>query len=772
MKIDRNWPAHSSEEAKRLAEEGKANVSSSSASKSIKQIIFSNLFTFYNMLNIVLAALVITTGSYRNMLFLGIVISNFLIGTVQEIRAKKTVDSLSVLTAPTARVIRDGKEVVLPYQELVLGDVVLIGAGDQMTADGTVLGGEARLNESLITGESDAVLKTSGDKLFSGSFVISGEAAVVLTAVGAESYAERLTAEAKKLKTAKSVLKTTMMNIIKTVTAFIVPMGVLTFWNHYIDQELSYVDSMIPTVAAMVGMIPDGLYLLTSMSFAVGVVRLAQKRTLTQQLYSLESLARADVLCLDKTGTITSGNMKVKGTVSFEDDDIGAIAAEIYSAVPADNATAKAIVEAFGSRNHIEKPAVNVLPFSSVLKYVAADFGEEGCFMLGAPEFVTGGNFPETVRKAAEYSEDGTRVLALCKGSFDGELYKAEKPLGFILIEDEIRPNVKETFEYFRKNDVSIKVISGDNPAAVSAIAKKAGVLGAENFADASVLSDEELSAMAEKTVVFGRVNPEQKRVIIKALQSEGHTVAMTGDGVNDVLALKDADCSVAMASGAQAASHAAQLVLLDSDFSAMPEVVLEGRRVINNIQRAAAIFLMKTIYTFALTATLLFAPFAYPFVPIQMTLIGAVASGIPGIFLALEPNFKRVPKEFMKTVLKRALIGAATVFFGIMAVLIISETPGMSAKITADEVSTICTVYTGAASLMMLLTTCLPLNKFKAAIVIGSTVIFSGAISLFTELFMLVPLSASGRTILLCLLPLTLVQLIFRQIQLKKEKP
>ncbi|MBE6893907.1 MAG: HAD family hydrolase, partial [Ruminococcaceae bacterium] len=516
MKIDQSWPSLSSEEAKRLAAEGKANVSPSSASKSVKQIIFSNLFTFYNMLNVVLAVLVITTGSYRNMLFLGIVISNFLIGTIQELRAKKTVDSLSVLTAPTARVIRDGKEVVLPYQELVLGDVVLIGAGDQMTADGTVLGGEARLNESLITGESDAVLKAAGDKLFSGSFVISGEAAVVLTAVGAESYAEKLTAEAKKLKTAKSVLKNTMMNIIKTVTVFIVPMGVLTFWNHFVDQGLSYTDSMIPTVAAMVGMIPDGLYLLTSMSFAVGVVRLAQKRTLTQQLYSLESLARADVLCLDKTGTITSGNMKIKGTVSFEGEDIGALAAEIYSAVPADNATAKAIVEAFGSRNPIEKPAKNVLPFSSVLKYVAADFGEEGCYMLGAPEFVTGGNFPETVQKASEYSADGTRVLALCSGKFDGKLYKAEKPLGFILIEDEIRPNVAETFEYFRKNDVSIKVISGDNPAAVSAIAKKAGVHGAENFTDASVLSDEELSALAEKTVVFGRVSPEQKRVIIK----------------------------------------------------------------------------------------------------------------------------------------------------------------------------------------------------------------------------------------------------------------
>ncbi len=766
MKIDQSWPALSTEEAVRLANEGKANVSPSSASKSVKQIILSNLFTFYNMLNVVLAALIITTGSYRNMFFLGIVISNFLIGTIQELRAKKTVDSLSVLTAPTARVIRDGKEVVLPCKELVLGDVVLIGAGDQITADGTVLSGEARLNESLITGESDAVLKQKGDKLFSGSFVISGECAVLLTAVGAESYAEKLTAEAKKLKTAKSMLKSTMVKIIKTVTVFIVPMGVLTFWNHYIEQGLSYAESMIPTVAAMVGMIPDGLYLLTSMSFAVGVVRLAQKRTLTQQLYSLESLARADVLCLDKTGTITSGNMKIKGTVSFGGEDIGAVAAEIYSAVPADNVTAKTIVDAFGSRNPIEKSALHTLPFSSALKYVAADFGDEGCYMLGAPEFVLGENFAETKEKAAELSSDGTRVLALCAAKFDGKLYKAEKPLGFILIEDEIRPNVAETFEYFRKNDVAIKVISGDNPAAVSAIAKKAGVMGAENFADASAMTDEELAAKAENTVVFGRVSPEQKRVIIKALQNAGHTVAMTGDGVNDVLALKDADCSVAMASGAQAASHAAQLVLLDSDFSAMPEVVLEGRRVINNIQRAASLFLMKTIYTFALTAVLLFAPFAYPFVPIQMTLIGAVASGIPGIFLALEPNFKRVPKEFMKTVLKRAAIGAVTIFGGIMAVLIIGTNLGLS----AGEVSTICTAYTGTASLITLLCSCLPLNKFKAAIVIASTVIFFGGISIFDGLFMLSPLSDAGRILLLCLAPFTLVQLAVRCFQLRKE--
>ncbi len=767
MKIDPKWPSLSTAEAKRLAEEGKANISPSSVSKTVKQIWLSNFFTFYNMLNVVLAFLVATTGSYRNMFFLGIVIANFLIGTLQELRAKKTVDSLSVLTAPTAKVIRDGKETVIPCRELVLGDVIIVGAGDQITADAVVIAGEARLNESLITGESDPVPKAPGEKLFSGSFVMSGECALKLTAVGADSYAERLTAEAKKLKTAKSVLRTTMERIIKGVSAVIIPMGLLTFANHYFLQDLGYADSMITTVAAMVGMIPDGLYLLTSMSFAVGVVRLAQHRTLTQQLYSLESLARADVLCLDKTGTITSGNMKVQKTLSFTGEDVAAIAANIYRVLPIDNSTAKAMTEAFGGKGDPNITAVHALPFSSALKYVAADFGERGCYMLGAPEFVLGERFQDVLEKALAYSQNGTRVLALCNAKFDGELYKAENPIGFILIEDEIRPNVKETFEYFRENDVAIKVISGDSPAAVSAIARKAGVQGAENFVDASALSDEELALAAEKTVVFGRVSPEQKRVIIKALQNKGHTVAMTGDGVNDVLALKDADCSVAMASGAQAAAHAAQLVLLDSDFSAMPQVVLEGRRVINNIQRAASLFLMKTMYSFALAATLLFLPLTYPFVPIQFTLIGAIASGIPGLVLALEPNFKRVPKHFMSTVLKRAAAGAITIFSGIVFTIAFGESFGL----TPDEISTVCTMFTGLSSLVTLTCSCLPLNRFKGALICVCAAIFFGAVRFLPDVFMLVPLGRPAETLFLCLIPFTFVQYFIRRSHLWKEE-
>lgn len=757
MKIDPNWHSLSGEEARRIAAEGKANTPPKKGTKSVWQIWLSNLFTFYNMLNVVLAVLVMTTGSYRNMLFLGIVVCNFFIGTVQELRAKRTLDKLSVLTAPTARVIRDGAEVVLPCEELVLGDVIIVGAGDQLTADGVVIGGEVAMNESLLTGESDPVPKKIGASLLSGSFVISGECALRLTAVGADSYAEKLTAKAKSIPVESSVLKNTMTKIIKGVTVFIVPMGIITFINHYYVHDAGYTESMISTVASMVGMIPDGLYLLTSMSFAVGALRLAQRRTLTQQLYSLEALARADVLCLDKTGTITTGKMKIKGTVSLSDEDVGGIASGMFVHLPKDNATARVIAAELGAKGgaYAENDVENILPFSSAHKYSALCYRDGSAFMLGAPEFVFGGKFPEELAQAAEYSADGTRVIALCGAKFDGKLYRAEKPLGFILIEDEIRPGAAETFEYFRKNDVEIKVISGDNPAAVSAIAKKAGIVGAKNFIDASGLSDEELGAAAVTATVFGRVSPDQKRVIIKALQAAGHTVGMTGDGVNDVLALKDADCSVAMASGAQAASHAAQLVLLDSDFSVMPTVVLEGRRVINNIQRAASLFLMKTIYSFALAALLLFVPLHYPFAPIQLTLIGAVASGIPGLVLALEPNFKRVEKNFMSSVLKRAAAGAITVFCGVVAAM----TAGGFLGIAEEEISTVCVIFTGVSSLVTLLCSCVPLTVPKGCLVAVCGGIFAAGVLFFGNVFMLAHLGTAAMAMLCVLLPFTAVQ-------------
>ena len=764
MNIDPKWPSLTNEDARRLAAEGKANVSSVSTAKSVKQIWLSNLFTFYNMLNTVLAVLIVTTGSYRNLFFFGIVISNFLIGTIQELRAKKVVDSLSVLTAPTACVIRDGEFCVLPSTELVLGDVLRVTDGDQIPADGVLLAGTATFDESLLTGESEPVSKSIGETVFSGSFVVSGEAVLKLTAVGDSCYAMKLTAEAKRYGEATSVLKTTMTKIIKTLSVFLIPFGVLTFYNHYVVQGFSYVDSMLPSVAATIGMVPDGLYLLTSMSFAMGIVNLAKKRCLVQQLYSLESLARSDVLCLDKTGTITSGRMTVRKVIPFGAVSVEEKVRKIYSFLSPNNATAGALAAAFSDLpENRSDPIVHTLPFSADNKYTAVSFESGEALMLGAPEFVLGDSFPEIQKQAETLAADGTRVLLLAAANFSENLYKADKPLGFILIEDEIRPHAAETFAYFYENDVAIKVISGDNPAAISSIAQKAGIKGAERFVDASRLSDEELADAVKDTVVFGRVTPRQKQKLIRALKNSGHTVAMTGDGVNDVLALREADCSVAMASGTQAAAHAAQLVLLDSEFSALPDIVLEGRRVINNIQRSASLFLIKTVYAFALAATLLFAPLTYPFAPIQLTLIGAIASGIPGLILALEPNFKRVPEHFMRTVLKRAGTSGLTIYAGIMAVLIFGERFG----ITDGEASTICTLFTGFCSLMALLRACQPIDAKKAALLIGCTVVFTAAVTFFPGVFLLEPLGGAARIFLLALLPLVLVPFLFE----KREK-
>jgi len=740
-------------------------VSVAPPGKTTGQIWRDNLFTFYNFLNLALAVCVISTGSYRNLLFLGVVLANFFIGTVQELRAKKTVDELSVLTAPHATAIRDGRERTLPGEKLVLGDTVLLRPGEQVLADAEVVSGTAEFDESLITGEGDPVMKRAGDSLYSGSFVVSGSCCAVLTKVGAESYAAKLTLEAKRDREQPSVLKKLMKNIIKFVTIFIIPVGALLFYNQYFVQGGAYGEVMISTAAAVLGMIPDGLYLLTSMAFAVGVIRLGQKGALVQQLYSLESLARADVLCLDKTGTITKGTMSVREIIPFGAAPVDRIMAEICAALPADNATGAALAARFPGGGRWN--AVFKLPFSSKRKLSGADFGENGAYVIGAPEFVLRGRYEDFRERVEKTASDGSRVLALAGVRFaEGE--PMEPVLAaLIVLEDDLRPNVGETFKYFREQGVAIKVISGDNPVAVSAIAGRAGVDGAQRYADASVMSDRELRAAAEKTTVFGRVTPAQKRVLIAALKDAGHTVAMTGDGVNDVLALKDADCSVAMASGADAARHVSQLVLMDSDFSAMPQIVLEGRRVINNIERAASLFLAKTVYSFTLSVLHLLLPFAFPFVPIHLTLIGALTIGIPGFFLALEPNDSRVKGSFVKTVLRRVVPGAATVVAGVL----IAQFAGAAMGLTAEECSTICVAFTGASGLALLLCSCMPLDKRRIALVAGMAVLFAGAMLILPDVFMLARLSAGAVALLVCILPLTLIQIYIRWRSLRKNK-
>lgn len=756
MIVDKSWPFLSEEEAIALKSEGKSNVQES-PSRSLNSIWLSNLFTFYNMLNIVLAVLIATTGSFRNMFFLGIVLANYLIGTIQEIRAKKALDGLSILTEPKASVIRDGIEKTIKSEDLVLGDLMILHSGDQILADGTIVFGEIRVDESSITGEKDPVVHIKEDFIQSGSFVLSGEAAIKITAVGPDSFAQKIMLEGKKQKQSGSKLKSIMKKIIQMVSVFIIPMGILSFISHFFWQGMSYEDSMLPTVASMVGMIPDGLYLLTSVAFAAGVIRLVKKKALIQQLYSLESLARVDTLCLDKTGTITTGKMKFLRELNISGDNIGYILSRIYGVVPVDNETAKAIALKYGQIKSNRE--YDFLPFSSENKYVAVDFLDEGCYIFGAPEFVLKNNFPEEMKIARNLESEGARVLVLTKAKREEKIYKSYNVVGFILLEDEIRENAKSTFHFFEENGVKIKVISGDSARTVSDISKKAGIPDAEKYIDLIGLNDEEICEASQKYTVFGRVTPQQKKMIIHSLKEAGSTVAMTGDGINDVLGLKESDCSIAMANGAQAAVHASQIVLTDSDFGVMPDIVNEGRRVINNIQSSSSLFLMKTIYSFGITILAILFGFGYPFAPIQLTFISLLVSAIPGLVITFEPDFRRVKEDFLKSVLSRALLGAFLVIFGVLLILFGGEIAGL----TLDEISTMCVLFTGFSSLVTLAFSIQPLTIKKIIMLLFCIAVFLMGIIFFKDLLMLVPLT-KYRINLLVLCIISIIPYILRR--------
>lgn len=758
MVIKKDWPFLSEEEAKRLFDEGKNN-SGAKIRKSKKNIWITNLFTFYNMLNIVLAVLIATTGSYRNMFFILIVIANYLIGTIQELRARKYLASLSIVADPKASVIRDGKIMTISSESLVLGDMVILHSGDQIMADGKVVSGEIRINESLITGENEPVIKSYEDEVRYGSFVISGEAAVKLTAVGMDRFADKIIEEGKKLKHAVSELKEIMKKIIKVVSAFIIPMGVISFISHYVWQDIPYADSMISSVASMVGMIPDGLYLLMSISFAAGVIRLVKRNTLVQQMYSLESLARVDTLCLDKTGTITTGKMKVSKVIPFTDDDIGNIISLIYSTVPVDNETAKALICEFES-SEIKREALDFLPFSSDNKFVAADFGNGDCFVLGAPESVLKNEcFSNEIIKSEKYESDGLRCLALTRAERKEKIYSAYKIIAFILIEDEIRHDADKTFGYFYENDVDIKVISGDSAKTVSNIAGKAGIKNADKYLDLTGISEKEIRENVENYTVFGRAKPEHKKIIINELKKLGHKVAMTGDGVNDILGLKESDCSVAMANGSQAAIHASQIVLADSDFTSMPEIVKEGRMVINNIQSSASLFLMKTMYSFAVTVIAILFGFGYPFMPIQLTFISLAASAIPGLLLSFEPSYERIKDNFVKRVLSRAILGALTIAVGITTILVCGDIFHFS----LDEISTICVIFTGFSSLVTLFCSLMPLTGYKKVIMAVSLSVFVFGLIFLGKLLEFVSIQPVGYIVLIILCIVSLIQYFLR---------
>ena len=703
--------------------------------KSEQEILLTHCFTFFNLIFVVLGAMLLLSGStVMNMGFLMVALINTVIGIVQEIRAKRAVDKLTLVAERPVTVIRDGKKQELSPEAIVRDDIAEFAQGDTLCADGVLRSGELWVDESLLTGEADAVEKQPGDTLKSGSVVLAGRGRVQLTAVGADAFAARLSREAKENhKAKKSEMMRSLDRLIFVVGILLVPVGAILFHQEYFVLQLSFRDSVEGTVAALVGMIPEGLYLLTSIAMAASSLKLSRDRVLVQDLSCIESLARVDVLCVDKTGTITEPDMEVEHLIPLtnaQPEYLEAILNAMYGTVEPDNATARAIHELFaGDSDWVCKKRV---PFSPENKWSAAVFETAGAFLVGAPEFILKSRVEAYRERIAEWTERGSRVLLLAQyrgdpkpGKLDPE---AVEPLALVVLSSRIRENARETFEYFAQQGVTVLVLSGDDPKTASQVAQRAGIPGGERYIDTTSLDiSSDYDQAVRENVVFGRVTPDQKRRLIAALQAQGHTVAMTGDGVNDLLAMKQADCSVAMASGAQAASQLASLVLLESDFAAMPGIVAEGRRVINNIQRAATLFLVKNIFSLFLTLISLFTEWPYPLQPVHLTVISALTIGIPSFFLAMEPNYERLRnRHFLRGVLRRAFPGGLTNVFAVLlcqAFMQVFDLP-------ADPIATVCAGILAVVGMMVLFQICKPFNRFRkiiwCAMLVGLIVVFS----------------------------------------------
>ena len=774
------------EEVRQRVEEGLTNRADISTDRTTKEIVISNVFTYFNLIFLVITILLIMVGSFRNLTFLPIIIGNTVIGIVQEIRAKKTLEKMSLLNAPHADVIRNGSVKQISTDELVKDDVILLTAGKQICADAVVISGNIQVNESLLTGEADEVEKTEGSTLMSGSFVVSGECYARLEKVGNESYISKLSLEAKSMggKEQSEMIRSINL-IVKWVGIVIIPIGLILFWqSHFVNGE-SITKSVTSTVAAIIGMIPEGLYLLTTVALALSTMKLARKMVLLHDMKSIETLARVDVLCVDKTGTITEPDMKLKeiflcknsgadGTqTALTLDELKSLILDYANASVDNNATMLAL-KAYAAdtltnnTSVLHRTAVSQLAFSSSLKYGSVTFSD-GTYLLGAPEFIMHDDFARIEEEIIPYADKGDRVLLFAR--YDGEnvengINGKVTPLGFVALANPIRENAVKTFEYFKSQGVAIKVISGDNPRTVSRIAIQAGIENAESFVDAATLDTEDKIADAvNKYTVFGRVTPKQKKQLVKALQAKGHTVAMTGDGVNDILAMKDADCSVAMASGSEAAAQAAQVVLLDSDFAHMPDVVYEGRRVVNNIQRSASLFLVKNIFSLLLSMFSVILMVTYPLEPAQVSLISMFTIGVPGFLLALEPNKDRIKGHFITNVMLKALPGGLTDVIAIGALVVCGEV----FCISDASIGTIATLVLSVVGFMILFKISEPLNRMKYAVIIGNIagLVFSGFF--LKKLFALTDLS--NICILLMIVFGFAAESLFRNLTLLVEK-
>lgn len=723
---------------------GMNNVQPNVVSKSYLGIFRSNVLTLFNFINFVLAALIFVFGELKNMLFIGVVTVNIIVGVVQEIRSKKVLEKMSLIAAPHVDLVRGGKVVQSEISDIVIDDIMILKQGMQIPSDSIVVEGQCEVNESLLTGEQDDVHKQNGDFLYSGSFVQAGECKARVTAVGEDNFTSKLMAEAKKFKKPKSELMRSINWIIRIVTIAIFPLGLLMFYTNKLTTS-TINEAVTGTVASVVGMIPEGLVMLTSIALAVGVIKLARKRTLVQDLYSIETLARVDMLCLDKTGTITEGSMQVEKThiYSTKFGHVDDIMTNMVAALGAQGSTFEAFAQYFKSSEKYD--VVSTVPFSSSRKWSAADFGAVGKFIVGAPEFVLKERYSLVENDVKEYSAQGFRVLVLVrttqplKDDLDRERLK---PIALIVLSDKIRENAKDTLAYFAKQGVELKVISGDNPLTVSKVAERAGLANADKFIDATELdTDEKIYEACDKYTIFGRVTPKQKKVLVTSLKSKGHTVGMTGDGVNDVMALKEADCSIAMASGSEASRNVAQLVLLDSDFAALPSVVAEGRRVINNIERAASLFLVKTSFSILLTLLLIILQMNYPFEPIQLTLISGLFVGLPSFFLAIEPNDSKVRGSFLSKVFKKALPAGFTVATMVTIICLVYRNVGID---VSAQVSTMSFYVTSLVSFIVLMWVCIPYTKERLYLIAMCLVLYIAAI---TSSFIRNILSISGLT-------------------------
>ena len=801
------------EEVQERIAQGQVNNNENPNTRTYKQIILENTLTFFNFLNLVLLVFVLLVGSYKNSMFVGIIFINTVIGIIQEIRAKKTIDKLAILTESKTVVLREGKKWKISTEKLVVDDLIFLKAGEQVPADAKILEGNLEVNESLLTGEADNLPKNPGDELFSGSFVTAGQACCQIIHVGSDNYASRITSEAKEFKRHNSELRNSLNAILKVISIIIVPLGAMLFYKQYYFVGDSIRDSVVNMVAAVLGMIPEGLVLLTSVALTLGALKLAQKKTLVQELYCIETLARVDTLCLDKTGTITEGTMCVESVESYppvydeisdetsgnktapgewnnngtkssdlsegsaaaeasavsaaeaiakedgssilllqEESETGAkkhrqedtakireiehIMGNLLSVLKDQNATADALRARFKVAQDMELD--HVIPFSSDRKYSGAAFKDAGTYLMGAAQFLFPEGNPELMEYCGSFAEEGLRVLVVAHSenvNEGTEIPEGLEPVGLLLLTDVIRAEAPDTLAYFESQGVDLKVISGDDPVTVSAIAKRAGLKNAEQYVDATTITtQEEMDEAVAMYSVFGRVTPQQKQAMVKSLQAQKHTVAMTGDGVNDVLALKEADCSIAMAEGSDAAKNIANVVLLDSNFAAMPEIVNQGRRVVNNIRTAASMFLIKTIFSVLLSLITIFFGDSYPFEPIQMSLISACAVGIPTFLLAQENNYEKIDHTFLRHVFMNAFPAAVTITGCVFTVMLVCQNVYHSNLM----LNTACVLVTGWNYMAALKTVYAPLNRYRKVIIYSMQVIFFAAAVILQDLLTL----------------------------------